>query len=221
MRMKPEEIEIAVILLERIGERVDNVKILKRHFPSLKIFKAIDWKQDWRLIKKFLLKNKIPVIKLHWNTRGKYARWVSVLMACKYVIDNESEIILLEDDVLLPSGFDFQFSKWYGKGDFVKLSKWGEAYYMNKKGASKLIKNMYTIGIYHHNDMFIGSHVRECRNIVVEDRHLVCGTNKGNIKLSRSSRFSNKNLESLNNPKAIHGFFQDTVSQELYRNFVS
>lgn len=214
-----ENIQVGVILLERIKTRVENVEKLKNQIPKLKIFNAIDWKKDWILIRRFFIKNKIPIKKLRLNTRGKYARWVSVILACKYIMENNIEMILLEDDVSISSPELFNESDlWYKKGNFVKLSNWGEAYYINKAGAQKFFDKIFSVGINDHNDVFIKKHVSEFEHKLITKRNLICPTNKGNIKNSRRCQFSNKNLKKDKNKNVL---FNNRVSNIIFQKFIS
>jgi hypothetical protein len=160
---------------------------MKSRFPKLKMFKAIDWKGDWDFIHDFFKKYEITTKNLPVNSKGKFARWISVILFAKYVYDTKSKgSILLEDDVLLPRNFNFKLEK-YSNCHFVKLSKWGEGYYMDHIGARKFLKAVYINGISHHNDIFIMKFVNEKLFKIIEPEHLICETNKGNIKTTDMS----------------------------------
>ena len=192
-----DNIELCMIVLSRDPVRLNNFKTMKTRFPQLKYFEAVDWKNDWNFILRFFENNYIPIKSMPSNTKGKYARWVSVILFAKYVIDTNSKgAILIEDDVLLPQNFNFRY-KFYKKCNFCKLSQWGEGYFMNKKGAKRFLKSIYRIGINHHNDMFImNNHIFDKRFLVITKKHLICKTNQGNIRSSKCN-LSNKNLKKL------------------------
>lgn len=180
-------IELCMLVLFRDQTRIDNFNLMKSRFPNLKMFKAIDWKCDWDFIHNFFKKYEITTKNLPVNSKGKFARWISVILFAKYVYDTKSNgSILLEDDVLLPHNFNFKLGK-YSNCHFVKLSKWGEGYYMDYIGARKFLNAVYKNGISYHNDIFIMKFVKDRVFKIIEPDHLICETNKGNIKTTEMS----------------------------------
>jgi len=163
--------------------RRTNMKIMKNRFgPRFSYFIALDWKLHWSLISKFFIHFKIPITSMPFPTKGKHARWASLLMALKYIIDMDidNHVVLLEDDVLLPSNFDFGLIDTIDD-PFVKWSRWGEAYGIHANSARRFIYLMYHIGINEHDDNWILDNMQPFNNIIVHDEHVVVPTNHGNI----------------------------------------
>jgi hypothetical protein len=91
-------------------ERYENVRTFISEDSHAKYFTALYWETHWSTIKNifksFRLPNsKMPELKGTRNRRGKYARWVSVLLAVAYAVQFRlPHIVLLEDDSKWPTG---------------------------------------------------------------------------------------------------------------------
>tara|TARA_Y100001938_G_scaffold126893_1_gene179260 strand:- start:530 stop:1273 length:744 start_codon:yes stop_codon:yes gene_type:complete len=121
---------------------------------------------DWDCLVYFFNFFKIPIPQPNgpgkgpWmgkpDNKGKLARWLAVIMLCKYVIDNNQKtpLIFIEDDINIPPCFDFKKNLWK-ENSWNKLSEWGEAFAINKEVAIEFLFKLYELGIDRANDLWI------------------------------------------------------------------
>lgn len=183
---------ILVTLLERDDLRVANVEEMKQKFPDLKVMPALDGTMQWDEVVQFVEDWEIPLSYDkraggdQLNKKGKVARWATLIKAMKYVYDRKlGNIVILEDDVTLPKGFNFGEDKWRD-GHIAKLAMWGEGYGVNHTGAEhylRMVSEAEQISL--HSDEFIA---RRCKKVgpgwIIDSKlgsHLVVATNKGHL----------------------------------------
>lgn len=182
-------VTIVYNLLTRDKTRVDNVyqqiELYKNKGYNVKIFESMDWKLHWKHIIRFFNHFKIPIYKLNraHNLRGKFARIATLLMSCKYVLDMDEPIILLEDDVKMPDDFHFDLET-IKKYEMLKLSRCGEGFYLTKPWVEKFFNKIYAVPFYKPSDMYIIEQMKPAKILYIEDKHLICPTSKGNIMRS-------------------------------------
>ena len=217
---------LIVILLERDVQNVDNVLEMKKRFPDLTIMKAVDWKLHYDLVEKFIKKYNISAPlwgdpNYPHRNKGKFSRWTSLILTMKYVYDLKLEnVILIEDDVMLPINFNKIYQDMltlldnFDKFDFVKLSKWGEGYLFNYKGAKKFIEMLYKYGICNHDDNFINKYVADITEHIITERHLIRLPNEGHIWDTPPTKFVNVGEDK---PKILldEKIFDDSVDIDL------
>lgn len=101
--------------VSRYNDRYRNVQSFIKKDSHAKYFTALYWQAHWNIIKNtyksFRLPNAhMPEMRGSRNRRGKYARWISVLLAVAYAVQFRlPHIVLLEDDSRWPSG-DLRFN---------------------------------------------------------------------------------------------------------------
>lgn len=189
------EIKPYVILFDADQSRIDNVKSLKHQYPKTRVFSAISWKDHQEEILNILnffnitLQEKMNPFKTKNHrygkikTWGKIARWASLILAFKYCLEFKiEEFLLLEDDLRLPDNLNLKKHKLSVNNSFMKLSKFGEAYYLNHFGASKFFNCLGDFGICAHSDAFIDKHVATSQKIIFKPKDLIVKTNQGHIR---------------------------------------
>ena len=114
--MTADQIHIFYILTPNVSGvskyslRYNNVLHHIRHDPNVNYFHGIYWK-DWDIVKKsfksFRFPNShMPELRGSRNRRGKYARWLSLILVISYAIQFRlPHIVILEDDSKWPTGF--------------------------------------------------------------------------------------------------------------------
>ena len=84
---------------------------------------------------------------------GRLGRWLSTIMFMKYSMDTNRKIVVLEDDLLLPVNFDFQFERYKDMKNIVRLGMWGDAYFFEPNSCRDFFKqHLYTRGIVTNDD---------------------------------------------------------------------
>ena len=200
--MKDKEIILDNCYVTLCRSNEDRVEILdhnKTVFPGLNHMNALEFGNDWELVKKLFDHFKIPIAKkILGRGRGKICRWATVIMFVKYVYDIKSDINMLciEDDIKLFKGFDFRFDQWSEEERFVKLSQWGEFFACNQHTAREFLNKLYDVGINENNDQWVMKNLnpfrlaKDWKGLLggnnKEYSDLTCPPNKGILRTSNS-----------------------------------
>ena len=143
------------------------------------------------------------------KTYGKLGRWLSTILIAKLSLMNKSKIIVLEDDLNIPTNFDFKFKKYINASDsIVRLGKYGDGYYFNPKSSLLFLKKVYKIGLLKPDDLFIMQLTpSKKKNIIsrkryAQQKNLKKGTDKSSINV-RNEYVDYYNLRKQNDPKPL------------------
>ena len=149
--------------------------------------------EDWDCLVHFFNFFKIPIPQPNgpgkgpWmgkpDNKGKLARWLAVIMLCKYVIDNDQKtpLIFIEDDINIPPCFDFKKNLWK-ENSWNKLSEWGEAFAINKEAAIEFLSKLYELGINRPNDLWIMENININTVNLFSKANLIKNSGEGEIK---------------------------------------
>ena len=156
--------------------------------PERKVFSALYW-ADWSSVKGLyaclrMPTKRMPEVKGTHNRRGKYAEWGSKFLAVAYAVQFKLPyMVILEDDVhwspdmrrrlatAIPRAekldAEARLAMAQGetdpvklRGGLLKLSKWGEGYFLSELAARSFLRALYSIGINHHSDTWIRDYLK-------------------------------------------------------------
>lgn len=188
-----------VTLCESNSPRVDILEHNRTIIPNLNHFNALEFEQDWDIVKKMFKHFQIPIHKkILGRGRGKICRWATVISFVKYVYDTQSSenILCMEDDIRLHEGFDFRYDEWRNESRFVKLSQWGEFFACNMNSAGEFLEKLYSIGINENNDQWVMKNLdpfrlaKDWKGLLGGENkkhaELCCPPNKGIIRISNT-----------------------------------
>ena len=211
--------------------RKENVKQNVINNPNINICYGIDG-YDIELIKKIFKFYRIPlpqVVRTQWELQriakgnqlfkltnyGKLGRWLSTIMMMKYSIDLGCHIILLEDDLLLPPNFDFQFPQYINYPDIVTLGLWGDGYYFTPQACIKFLQLVYHIGILNNDDnMIIDQKTTKNLSICPRTKY---GVKDRDIEAS-SIQARNQTIDFINIPLIQNKNWKRLFSEKIFTN---
>lgn len=159
-KVNDEKVYVFILTLkENSNWRKENVLKNTIHNPNINICHAIDG-SDEKLVKKiikdfciFLPKRDPEWSRFRLGNYGRLGRWLSTIMLMKYSIDMNRKIIVMEDDMLIPSNFDFEFEKYIHMEKNGVLGEWGDAYFFTPEACKRFFRDyLYKEGIIHNDD---------------------------------------------------------------------
>ena len=193
--------------------------------PNINRLYAIDG-NDIPKMTHYITSNKISFDNhKRWNRgRGKslgtIGRWLSTIQVAKLSFDTNSHIIVLEDDLELPTNFDFQFHRYLNNNrKIVRLGQWGDGYHFSPRASKFFLNNIYNNPINIADDVFIQRHPNTHLDILSRKVHGY--QKKNNIKnkdqstiLDRSQIFRLNYLRKDTDPKPL-------LTTKKYRRLVN
>mgnify|MGYP001162847140 CR=1 FL=1 len=157
-------------LIENSDWRKRNVKRNIENNPKINVCHAVDASNE-ELVKKlirefaiFLPERDPKWLKFRLYNYGRLGRWLSTIMLMKYSIDTNRKLIVMEDDLLLPKDFNFQFEKYVDSDEIAVLGEWGDAYFFTPEACKQFFENyLYKEGIQHNDDNAI---IKEYKKVI-------------------------------------------------------
>lgn len=186
-----EKIYIFLLTLKDTSDwRKENIKQNKINNPKINICYGIDGYNS-NLIQELIKKYNIPLPERVLNDKnkplwklshyGKLGRWLSTIMITKLSYDLDINVIVIEDDILLPPNFDFQFNKYINNKGIVRLGEWGDGYYFNKMSSKFFLELVYSKGIITNDDNMIIDEVSTKKfNLLSRIDYGVCNDKRNN-----------------------------------------
>lgn len=164
--------------------------------PNINLLYAIDG-NDISKMTNYITSNKISFVdpKRWKSARGKslgtIGRWLSTIQVAKLSFDTNSHIIVLEDDLELPTNFDFQFHRYLNNNrKIVRLGVWGDGYHFSPRASKFFLNSIYNNPINIADDVFIKRHPNTHLDIL--SRNVYGYQKKNNIKKKDKSTISDR-----------------------------
>lgn len=140
--------DIVATLCSNNHARSENINNLKQRFDNVITIDALDASIHDNMFPHVINQYHIPVNMLHARKRnaGFLGCWLSFIFTLKYIYDmydHDTPVIMIQDDLVIPEGFDFKQDKWINRGRMYKLSQWDEMYVVDKIVAERFLTTLY------------------------------------------------------------------------------
>lgn len=145
--------------------RSNNINRLKNMFSNVTVIDALDASAHDNIFSHVINQHHVPVQMEHTGKRtvGFLGCWLSFIFTLKYiydVYDYDTPVVMIQDDLVIPEGFDFKNDKWSERGRMYKLSQWDEMYVVDKLAAKQFLTMLYKKPIcWHGQDRWIMQHM--------------------------------------------------------------
>lgn len=160
-RYESSKIYVVMLSLQSTSKwRQDNVEQNVINNPNINVVHGVDGGNGGK-IRSLIAKYNIPLplsLQTGKNERfyGKLGRWLSTIMLAKLSMDLGLQLVILEDDLLLPPDFEFPLELLSKRTKSIYcLGTWGDGYFFNPASSRSFLRKVYRDGIVMNNDQMI------------------------------------------------------------------